>query len=848
MIDNKIIKMVERMKNNTCFNLYDLDQNTNKNEYEIGGTYKKYIEDNQECVDTLYRISHDKYGRYLMTSETGSGKTHAIFNIKDLDYNIQLCPYRTISDQISHKYNTTRVIGGDFIEPKTKAKEEVFDEDGFMEVEDVIEDIDFEELVKEFDETHREQEREIADDRKKFSVLMDKCDEMKKYLIEVSKHKELTNGLVWVDEAHLFCESASFRKGAYNKFLDFIKFIEENTDFSIVYVTATPERCQLLNYDKVIILKSEDDKTNIEKVGEYRCREDMSYNDLIISKKKKKKKKGHKIICNLNNKYILDNLCEYYERKGNKVGLITGDNKNENETFDIISNTSSLDETIDILFVTCVLDAGISIEKTNTIIDKQNENEPQLDNEFYFEILSNKYVPIYCYDKNGNIDNLKQFSNRFRFNIKKLIIIVDKHEVRIDEFSKMKTLKEFCENGNLLETWKSLKEYANALKVLVKDEKDVEKSLKKILNKYNYFDEKNDMGGVFEYSNNDYIFNRQLAFNREYTEFMNQYFYYDYERTLYLKECVFGCEIEIADEFEVEDKEYFDYKESRFEDFLYQLAANKNIQDNFFGSQDKIDSEIKGNKKFAKLEKLCKYEDLQVAINHIIEMSPVKLGKHIVEVEYNHYKNNIVALTFGSKIPQYFYRERAKVEGEKDKCYDLSQIADEITQVIAQNKELEECISLTQYLLTSDKYKKMFYHIYYNQKDKYNKEFDFNEGDPIRNLGAQILIQNIFEIYGKPNRGYGIKEYKKKEIKLINEKYKNNEKAIGPDEVQIFTIINIIEKKRKNNQIQLTITKQIINEIKKKYRKMTEEEIEELIKAIYKYGKDDNKLIVFEIR
>ena len=88
MIDNKIIKMVERMKDNTCFNLYDLDQNTNKKEYEIGGTYKKYIEDNQECVDTLYRISHDKYGRYLMTSETGSGKTHAIFNIKDLDYNI----------------------------------------------------------------------------------------------------------------------------------------------------------------------------------------------------------------------------------------------------------------------------------------------------------------------------------------------------------------------------------------------------------------------------------------------------------------------------------------------------------------------------------------------------------------------------------------------------------------------------------------------------------------------------------------------------------------------------------------------------------------------------------------
>ena len=572
--------------------------------------YDRYLEDNKEIVMELRKIASNQRPT-LVIADTGAGKTHAFFNITTKDeWNIGIFPYWSMTDHNSNKYDIQRICGGDFAD---------------FEIKDV-EIIDNDWVV--------DNKKEIIGN-KRFALLMDKADELQRYIEDLGKNGLnllAMRGIVWVDEAHLLV-SSSFRKSAIEKVQNLLKFIREKTSLSIVYTTATPYNCHLLPFVDVRFFDKKEEISNIKKVNEYVATSSQNVEDMIITHVNRAINNNKKVILRLNNIHTINNIRHTFKN----VDIITGQNKGESKIFKGISENSTLDMSeTDILALTCVLDAGVSIDK----IEGCNVED---------------IVNLFVIDEHFDVNELKQFSNRLRFDTT-IDLIVDKHEdysgVDNGGFKNFLTLSN--EKGEKFGLYdKNFTLVYDSLMNIYKDNTKVSQQLQNILNERDYFGQRNDLDGVYsiDFTTKEFKYDWFKAFNRVWDEYQRQFFFYDDIRDEYLRDLFLVDEIN-HEEVEYNDK-YVDIVEMQVVEFLGTVSNDVELQYEIKKNDTKeikkilLDKynlsnvdDILESKKFEKLQTLIKYEkDITVAIKTILDNSPVELGKIIKDYEREALKN-----------------------------------------------------------------------------------------------------------------------------------------------------------------------------------------------------------------
>lgn len=561
--------------------------------------YDKYLGDNKEILIEMRKSLLS--GENLLVSDTGSGKTRTLFSLtKTGEWNIGIFIYWSLTNQVSNIYDVKRLVGGDHADMECEKLVPIYDDEDI----EIISDANDIQITS----------------SKKMAVLMDVViglEHQMRNLQEQGVDFKKEHGIVWIDEAHLIMESSSYRTRAVKALMNFLKFIREETSIAIVYTTATPNTCALLPYQNLYFYDKREEASNIKEIYEYRCSKNEKMKDVILSVLRKEISHNHKVILRVNDKSLIENLSEQIDG----FEIITGQDKDSVAYEDILKHSKVDFSKYNGLGLTCVLDSGISISNIEGC---------------KIEDITN----IFVIDKHFDIMDLKQFSNRLRFNTK-LVLIVGNHTQK--DVLDLKTFGQIIRSKGKIygEAYNNYKALEASHLYVYKNKKAAVEELKRILGQKDYFGHRNDMGvfRVNEYTNGleyDYF----AAFNKVYEAYQRQYFQCNEMRNnvlkdIFLVDMIKPLDIEIIDA-------YTDMEALRADMFIRELSCDDELKKALeekdyrklkkkvleqYGDKMKKPIRLLESKKFKQLQALMIYESVDEAISDVINLGKRKYWK-----------------------------------------------------------------------------------------------------------------------------------------------------------------------------------------------------------------------------
>ena len=300
--------------------------------------YEKFISEQSEALKKILL----KPGNFLIEGVTGGGKTYAILEIfrelsniyKDRVFIIS-CPNK-IQNLQNQGNGITAIVGGKVIDQVYTTSSMVYD---------------------------------------KAKSLLEQYHLYKDYKITLI-----------IDEAHQLIYSKNFRKKAINELL---KLSEKC--FNVIHLTATPgANLDCYSYDEYYQLKPIKENININTFGIMKSKDGLTslYKAIRINFKQ-----GKKVLIFLNNKEKIFEIQGHLSKifKDKNIGIITSDEKENNDIFQSIVKDSLIPSNYDIVLTTSVLECGTNIENLD-------------------------YTPIVYVDNNlfFNVDSVIQQVARFR--------------------------------------------------------------------------------------------------------------------------------------------------------------------------------------------------------------------------------------------------------------------------------------------------------------------------------------------------------------------------------------------------------------------------------------------------
>lgn len=300
--------------------------------------YEKYISEQSEALKEILL----KPGKFLIEGVTGGGKTYAILNTfkflsslyKDRVF-IMSCPNK-IQNLQNQEYGVTAIVGGKVINQVYTTSSMVYD---------------------------------------KATSLLEQYHLYKDYKITLI-----------IDESHQLIYSKNFRKKAINELL---KLSEKC--FNVIHLTATPSaNLDCYSYDEYYQLKPIKENININTFGIMKSKDGLTS---LYKAIKTNFKQGKKVLIFLNNKEKIFEIKEHLTKifKDKNIGIITSDEKENNNIFQSIVKDSLIPSKYDIVLTTSVLECGTNINNLD-------------------------YTPIVYVDNNlfFNVDSVIQQVARFR--------------------------------------------------------------------------------------------------------------------------------------------------------------------------------------------------------------------------------------------------------------------------------------------------------------------------------------------------------------------------------------------------------------------------------------------------
>lgn len=274
--------------------------------------YEKFISEQSEALKKILL----KPGKFLIEGVTGGGKTYAILNVfkflsslyKDRVFIIS-CPNK-IQNLQNQEYGVTAIVGGKVIDQVYTTSSMVYD---------------------------------------KAKSLLEQYHLYKDYKITLI-----------IDEAHQLIYSKNFRKKAINELL---KLSEKC--FNVIHLTATPgANLDCYSYDEYYQLKPIKENININTFGIMKSKDGLTslYKAIRINFKQ-----GKKVLIFLNNKEKIFEIQGHLSKifKDKNIGIITSDEKENNDIFQSIVKDSLIPSNYDIVLTTSVLECGTNINNLN---------------------------------------------------------------------------------------------------------------------------------------------------------------------------------------------------------------------------------------------------------------------------------------------------------------------------------------------------------------------------------------------------------------------------------------------------------------------------------------------------
>lgn len=324
--------------------------------------YEKFISEQSEALKKILL----KPGKFLIEGVTGGGKTYAILNVfkflsslyKDRVFIIS-CPNK-IQNLQNQEYGVTAIVGGKVIDQVYTTSSMVYD---------------------------------------KAKSLLEQYHLYKDYKITLI-----------IDEAHQLIYSKNFRKKAINELL---KLSEKC--FNVIHLTATPgANLDCYSYDEYYQLKPIKENININTFGIMKSKDGLTslYKAIRINFKQ-----GKKVLIFLNNKEKIFEIQGHLSKifKDKNIGIITSDEKENNDIFQSIVKDSLIPSNYDIVLTTSVLECGTNIENLD-------------------------YTPIVYVDNNlfFNVDSVIQQVARFRKDVDLALLIYKEPSKKENFFFKSK--------------------------------------------------------------------------------------------------------------------------------------------------------------------------------------------------------------------------------------------------------------------------------------------------------------------------------------------------------------------------------------------------------------------------
>lgn len=267
-----------------------------------------------------------------------------------------------------------------------------------------------------------------------FCFVYDKITDIETYLLEYQEKGFIINLII--DEAHLLINQYDFRSKCINEVIRISNLINGTT----ILMTGTPKTLRdYFHFDKEIIFIDDDYKCNVETmkiiINNSNCDDNtffvselLKYKKAFIrlnSSKEKEETEVKKIIDILIKE--LNRYCKNSIYVSSKDKTKSKDGKYINQMYKEVIENETLINGYDYYFCTSIFDQAINITNFDEDI-----------------------TPVFIVNnpQNMNLDNIQQFINRFRKNIKECIILISKSAITTEQY-KIKPIKEIY--NNLLE-------------------------------------------------------------------------------------------------------------------------------------------------------------------------------------------------------------------------------------------------------------------------------------------------------------------------------------------------------------------------------------------------------------
>lgn len=564
--------------------------------------YTKYLGDNDNITKELVDILTSTNQKVLFVAPTGAGKTFSFMNIFNL---------------VKQK-NKEKEIIDDYLLKEVDGEVEVWE--SFQEVERQAINILF--TPKRIQNIQNQNKYdnvksitmkvsitpEDISNYKNFSVVYDKSSEIistLETLVGINDFSKMYYFNVVVDECHLLTSATSYRKDGLKRLQDLLELVVREGG-NVIYTTGTYDNCYMLDFEKAIVCNGIE-SSNVNRVEEIICQTGMDSKDFVTSMVANELKKNNKVLLRINSKGIIDNLKTHIEKQGYKVAILTAEEKETSTLYKKIIEESALDNAYDLYIFTCILDEGVTI-------DTMNGNST----------ITN-IIPMFFLDREASLLDYKQFAARIRWNIEKTILLVDKHESKLEEIVSLQDVVKY-ESEDYVRFYNSFVKLLEGFNLLYKDETKVKESIEKILNEEDFFGKVNHMH-LFTYEDNKIRFDYFDCFNRIFNKYMYQFLNYDVERRHYLQE-LFSVEVvsRYAKDSEL-TQTYTDYTSIKFDEFLEELATKEDKQEEFL--EGKVDRVVKRDKRFTQLKDLMKYTNINESVA-IVKSNVTKEITHII--------------------------------------------------------------------------------------------------------------------------------------------------------------------------------------------------------------------------
>lgn len=486
--------------------------------------YDKYLDENPQIVETITKEMCSTGGASLLIGFTGSGKSHCLISCANslrgkaredgkIPIFVKINPKKKQCEQEALTYENVVAIYG----------------------------------TKQFDK------QDILE-HKILSIVYDKTRSFENFIKNEDIQKRFYPVLI-VDECHALI-SHQYRKHAIREIQSLVKYVQESGG-NVIYTTATFSNCYVLDV-KTIHFCHPKSFGNLGKIEEITCPRGVKKEDFILNNIVNTIKQGFIPCVRLNNIQLMEDLKENLLRqKGLNIAIVNAANQNESDVARTIVEESVLPDDYKCFVFSCLLDESTNIEG---IRNEKGEIE-QPDNlcpMFYMDAL------------NTNLDNVSQFVARFRFKLKKMVLMVDKHNFEDGDLCSLKSITKQMGERYMRE-YESFVLSLKGAKLRYNDEKRIKEEIEWLLNQENDFGEKNHRGYLFFYENGEMHFDLNDAFHRIYSLYMDQFFVKDNERRKYLERC-FQCKVrKVLYQVEENEEQMVDYSGMRFDNFCKEL-------------------------------------------------------------------------------------------------------------------------------------------------------------------------------------------------------------------------------------------------------------------------------------